>query len=142
MKLFFTFLFSCIFANESILLKPPSSVSSKHEAAIVWIVGAGSETLSYKKLALETQKQAADRGLKLWIHIPAFKFDYPKPLEIDVAMSNSVDSLCSAGFPQGNKMFVCAHSLGTVISQWYLAIHNKQFSGFVMMGGGLTRDRY
>jgi len=54
MKFIFTFILSCVFASESILLKPESSLSTSHEIAVVWIVGAGSQTLSYKKLALET----------------------------------------------------------------------------------------
>jgi len=39
-------------------------------------------------------------------------------------------------------MFIAAHSLGTVVSQLYLAKHKTQFSGWVGMGGGLSRNRY
>ena len=116
--LFFLGIISCVFASESILLRP--SVSSSNEIALIWIVGAGSQTESYKKLALETQKQAAARGVKLWIHLPAFYFDYPKPLEIDAALASSIKTLHSSGFPEGNKVFIAAHSLGTVMSQIYV----------------------
>jgi len=36
------------------------------------------------------------------------------------AVDGAIDALTHAGFPKGNKMFIAAHSLGTVMTLSYI----------------------
>jgi len=36
------------------------------------------------------------------------------------AVDGAIDALTNAGFPKGNKMFIAAHSLGTVMTLSYV----------------------
>ena len=131
-----------VLADSNVLLPPPAVENAKEEIAVVWINGAFCSTEAYKTLAQEFQKQAAAEGIKAWVDIPAFVFETPEPLEMSEAINTAKSVLQQGGFPEGNKMFVASHSLGTYQTQNFLKKNPDAFEGHMMMGGGITRDNY
>jgi hypothetical protein len=133
---------SSVLANSNILLPPPAVANVKEEIAVVWINGALCSTEAYKTIATEFQKQAAASGIKAWVDIPNFVFETPEPLEMESAINTAKSVLQQGGFPEGSKYFVASHSLGTIQTQEFLMKNPDAFEAHMMMGGGLTREKY
>jgi pimeloyl-ACP methyl ester carboxylesterase len=58
------------------------------------------------------------------------------------AIKGAINDLTKAGFPAGKKLFVASHSLGTVQTQAYVLKNPNVFTAQIMMGGGITREKY
>ena len=143
MKIAFSLLvstLSVVMANSNILLQPPAVASPKAEIGVVWINGALCSTESYKKIAVAFQNEAAANGIKAWVDIPSFVFETPEPMEMTSAINTAKSAMTDAGFK--GKFYVASHSLGTVQIQSFLEKNPDAFEASIMMGGGLTREKY
>jgi pimeloyl-ACP methyl ester carboxylesterase len=129
-----------VLANSNILLQPPTVANPKEEIGVVWINGALCSTEAYRKIAVAFQEEAAANGIKAWVDIPSFVFETPEPLEMSSAINSAKSALSDAGFK--GSYFVASHSLGTVQIQSYLEKNPDAFEASIMMGGGLTREKY
>lgn len=112
---------------ESFLIKPQDGVQGT-EVGLIWVQGGGIKNQAYKSIAENFVADAGKNGIKAYVGIPDFFFDVPNPLQIDSHIDQIKKDMKAAGF-KGDKFYLAAHSLGTVVSQMYTIKHASDFKG-------------
>lgn len=87
----------------------------------------------------EVQKQFP---YSLWVSVPDFLLHTPQPLQIGGKVQEALDSMRTAGLPDGSPIFHGGHSLGSVMIQDYLMNNTKVASLGLMLHGGFIQRKY
>lgn len=115
-----------------LVLKPTKQASE--QIGLVLIQGAQIDPDKY--LPLLKQVQNASK-YEVWVGAPAFLANMPEPLEMDSAVTRTIEAMVNMGMPRTCKIFFAAHSLGGTILQAYLYTNSSLAAGQILLGSFL-----